>query len=85
MIRSRHASFARRQRRLESEKHSWDFYEPLRAASSARRTSSAINATVYQARAEPAALPRVLAVSLGIFRRSAVYLRWYRARGHLFP
>lgn len=32
-----------RQRRFESEKYSWDFYEPLRATSSPRHTSSAIN------------------------------------------
>jgi len=32
-----------RQRRFESEKYSWDFYEPLRATGSPRHTSSAIN------------------------------------------
>lgn len=56
-MRPREKPLGRRQRRLESEKYSWDFYEPLRATSSPRHTSSAINATVYRARAE-AALPR---------------------------
>jgi len=67
-----------------NRRNTWDFYEPLRATSSPRHTSSAINATVYRARAESSPC-LVLAVSLGIFRRSTVYLRWYRARGHLFP
>lgn len=51
---SRRTSFARRQRRFESEKHSVGFLRTVTCREFS--TSSAINATVYRARAEPPCL-----------------------------
>ncbi|KAL0109912.1 hypothetical protein PUN28_013508 [Cardiocondyla obscurior] len=74
-------------RYISSVKYSWDFYEPLRATSSPRHASSAINATVYRARAHATSSPRPpqLAWEFFVARWYISHLRWYRARGHLFP